>query len=238
MYDGLWALTAAIFVAVVDAAALGDVCTSSYVQASLPADDFYVGITIDASSVSATPVTNTSVTGQTFFPDATFDYCNISFAYAHNGRDDQVLLWYWLPAPESFQNRFLSTGGGGFAITSGSGSLPGGIIYGAAAGTTDGGFGSFSTNSDAVFLIQNGTVNWESLFMFGYQAIHEMTAIGKELTKNFFNMTDSKLYSYYQGCSEGGRDGWSQVQRYGDEWDGAITGAPAFRFSHQQVQHL
>lgn len=232
----------ALIAAAVDAAAyaatLNDVCTSSYVQASLPAADFYNGITIDSSSVSASPVYNTSVSGQDFFPDATFNYCNVSFAYTHNGRDDQVLLWYWLPAPENFQNRFLSTGGGGFAITSGSGSLPGGIIYGAAAGTTDGGFGSFSTNSDAVFLIQNGTVNWESLFMFGYQAIHEMTVIGKELTKSFFNMSDTKLYSYYQGCSEGGRDGWSQVQRFGDELDGAITGAPAFRFSHQQVQHL
>ncbi|KFX95879.1 hypothetical protein O988_05583 [Pseudogymnoascus sp. VKM F-3808] len=51
-------------------------------------------------------------------------------------------------------------------------------------------------------------------------------------------MADTKLYSYYQGCSEGGRDGWSQIQRFDDEWDGAITGAPAFRFAHQQIQHL
>lgn len=238
MRSGVLALVTVASTAVTYATTLDGVCTSSYVQASLPSADFYTGITIDNSSVSATPVYNTSVSGQDFFPDATFDYCNVSFAYTHNGRDDQVLLWYWLPAPEDFQNRFLATGGGGFAITSGSGSLPGGIIYGAAAGTTDGGFGSFSTNSDTVFLIQNGTVNWEPLFMFGYQAIHEMTVIGKELTKNFFNSSNTKLYTYYQGCSEGGRDGWSQVQRFGDELDGAITGAPAFRFSHQQTQHL
>jgi len=36
--------------------------------------------------------------------------------------------------------------------------------------------------------------------MFGYQAIHEMTLLGKEFTKGFFNMTkDDKLYAYYQG---------------------------------------
>ena len=51
-------------------------------------------------------------------------------------------------------------------------------------------------------------------------------------------MSDTKLYSYYQGCSEGGRERWSQIQRFGDELDGVITGAPAFRFAHQQVQHL
>jgi len=232
-----WTFTAVASAVIALAATLDDVCTVSYVQAALPSNDFYNGITIDPSSVSANPVYNASVSGQNFFPDATFDYCNVSFAYTHNGRDDQVLVWYWLPAPENFQNRFLATGGGGLAITSGSGSLPGGVIYGAVAGTTDGGFGSFSTNSDAVFLLANGTVNWESVFMFGYQGIHEMSALGKELTLNFYNVT-SKLYAYYQGCSEGGREGWSQVQRFADEWDGAAVGAPAFRFSFQQVQHL
>jgi tannase len=113
-------------------------------------------------------------------------------------------------------------------FSSGLGSLPGGIIYGAVAGTTDGGFGSFNTQSDAVFLVKNGTMNLKSLYMFGYEAHHELSLLGKAFTKQFFNMSSTKLYSYYQGCSEGGREGWSQVQRYGDEWDGAITGAPAF----------
>jgi tannase len=236
-----WAFTAVASVAVVHAVTLNDVCTSSYVQASLPSDGFYQGITIDPSSVLVNPVTNTSVSNSNMFPDGVFDYCNVTFAYTHNGRGDQVLVTYWLPTPDTFQNRYLSTGGGGLAINSGttsSGSLPGGIIYGAVAGATDGGFGSFDTQFDAVFLLANGTINWESVFMFGYEAHHEMSAIGKEFTKQFFNMSDTKLYSYYQACSEGGREGWSQVQRYADEWDEAITGAPAFRFSFQQVQHL
>lgn len=206
--------------------------------ASLPSNDFYVGITIDPSSVQVNPVTNVEVSDAYFYPDAMFDYCNVTFAYSHKGQNDKVLVTYWLPSPENFQNRYLSTGGGGYAINSGNGSLPGGIIYGAVAGATDGGFGGFSTQFDAVFLLSNGSVNWQSLFMFGYEGIHELSTLGKELTKQFFNMSDTKLYSYYQGCSEGGREGWSQVQRYGEEWDGAITGAPAFRFSFQQIQHL
>lgn len=48
----------------------------------------------------------------------------------------------------------------------------------------------------------------------------------------------TKLYSYYQGCSEGGREGWSQVQRYPDQFDGIAVGAPAFRWAQQQVNHL
>lgn len=218
---------------------LGDVCTKAHAQASLP-QALELGITINNSSVSATLVTNHSVSGQYFYPDAKFDYCNVTFAYSHNGlTGDLVHVTYWLPAPSKFQNRYLSTGGGGLAINSGSSSLPGGIIYGAAAGETDGGFGGFNSQVDAVILKANGTVNWQAVYMFGYQAHYELSTIGKAFTRNFFSMSSkAKLYSYYQGCSEGGREGWSQVQRYGDEWDGAAIGAPAFRYSFQQVQHL
>jgi tannase len=148
-------LAAAIPIA--HAATLADVCTTSYVQASLPADGFYNGITIDASSVTASPVYNSSISGSVMYPDGTIDgFCNgkssrgpkgkrkqltrgfeVTMAYTHNGRDDQVLLNYWLPAPANFKNRYLATGGGGLAINSGlttSGSLPGGLLYGAVAG--------------------------------------------------------------------------------------------------------
>jgi hypothetical protein len=122
------------------------------------------------------------------FSDGVFDYCNVTFAYTHSGRGDQVLVTYWLPTPHTFQSRYLSTGGGGLAINSGttsSGSLLGGIIYGAVAGATDGGFGSFDTQFDAVFLLANGTINWESVFMSGYEAHHEMSAIERSSPNNF-----------------------------------------------------
>ncbi|KAI1615381.1 feruloyl esterase-like protein B precursor [Exophiala viscosa] len=231
-----WCITQ--FFGIALAQSLNDVCTTSYVVASLPAPGTFPGITIDNSSVAASPVANAEVANENMYPDAVFDYCNVSFAYSHDGRNDQVLLWYWLPAPQNFQNRYLSTGGGGYAINSGNGSLPGGIIYGAAAGATDGGFGSFSISADEVILLANGTINRDVLYAFGYEAIHEMSIIGKQLTQNFFNMSNTKLYSYYQGCSEGGREGWSQLQRFGDQFDGAVTGAPAFRYGQQQVQHL
>ncbi|KAF7871617.1 hypothetical protein EAF04_003724 [Stromatinia cepivora] len=87
---------------------------------------------------------------------------------------------------------------------------------------TDGGLGGFTRNFDTTFPIVNGTANHDSLFMFAYQAHHELTLIGKQFTKNVFGMGDDKLYAYYQ--------------RYADERGGAITGAPAMRFAHQQIQ--
>lgn len=136
----LHAVTAIITTSVsVQAATLQDVCSASHVKASLPPADFFPGITIEPSSVAANPVTNAEVMDEVMYPDAVFDYCNVSFAYSHDDRNDQVLLWYWLPAPMNFQNRYLATGGGGYAINSGNGSLPGGVMYGATTGATDGG---------------------------------------------------------------------------------------------------
>ncbi|TVY78548.1 Tannase [Lachnellula suecica] len=234
-------LALTVAAAVANAASLTDVCTPANVKASLPSDGSILGLTIDPVSLTVNTVMNASTSGQNMYPDAVFSFCNITFAYTHNGRNDQVLLNYWLPAPANFQNRYLSTGGGGLAINSGlttSGSLPGGVQYGAVSGLTDGGFGGFTKQFDSVFLLANGTVNWEETFMFGYQAHHELNLIGKAFTKQFFNLNSTKLYSYYQGCSEGGREGWSQVQRFAGEFDGVITGAPAFRYAFQQTQHL
>lgn len=196
-----WAVgIASVASTLVHGATLDDVCTTSYVAAHLPADGFYgdYALTLNPNSVTANPVTNYSVgaTTSVFFPAATFDYCNVTFAYTHDGRDDAVLLTYWLPTPEKFQNRYLATGGGGYAINSGLGSLPGGVMYGAVAGQTDGGFGAFQTNAISTFLVNNGTVDWQNVFMFGYQAIREQSLLGRAFSKSFFNVTeDEKLYT-------------------------------------------
>ncbi|RAH87407.1 tannase and feruloyl esterase [Aspergillus japonicus CBS 114.51] len=116
-------------------------------------------------------------------------------------------------------------------------SLPSGISMGAVAGTTDGGFGGFDVSSWEVWLKGDGEVNWDTVYMFGYKAIDELSQIGKAFTKSFYNMSDTKLWSYFDGCFEGGREGWSQVQ-IGADLDGAVIGAPGMHFSFQQIQHL
>jgi tannase len=137
--------------------------------------------------------------------------------------------------PENFLNRFYVAGGGGFSLSS---SSTGGLAYGAASGATDAGYDAFSKAYDEVVLYGNGSINWDATYMFGYQALGEMTKIGKAMTTAFYSMGDTKLYTYFEGCSDGGREGMSQVQRWGDEYDGVIAGAPAFRFGQQQVNHL
>lgn len=218
------------------AASLSSLCTISNIAANLPVSNF-TDLVFSTGSISATPVYNGSAKSSTNFPGVSgLTYCNVTFSYSHSGLGDTVLVQYFLPDPSLFRNRFLTTGGGGLAINSGSTALLQGPAYGAVAGMTDGGFGGFSKMLDEVLLIGNGTLNYRTLFNFAYESIHEMNIIGKQLTKNFYGT--SSVYSYYFGCSEGGREGWSQVQRFQDQYDGAVVGAPAFRQAYQQVNHL
>ncbi|KAI1165559.1 tannase and feruloyl esterase [Nemania serpens] len=233
------ALSLASIMAKAEGASLSDICSVDYVTAALPVEDLGLAVTIDPSSVSVALTTNKTV-GSAWYPSAVVDYCTVTFAYSHHGlHNDTVRVSYLVPPPSKFANRYLSTGGGGLAINSGTQYTPGGIVAGAVAGITDGGFGSFGTPFDAAFLLAPGTVNWQATHMFGYQAHHELATLGKQFTRNLFRVpAGDRLYSYYQGCSEGGREGWSQVQRYADQFDGLVTGAPAIRLSHLQTNHL
>jgi feruloyl esterase len=60
---------------------------------------------------------------------------------------------------------------------------------------------------------------------FAYRAEHEMTVEAKTLIKAFYGR--DPRYSYWDGCSGGGREGLLQAYRYPDEFDGIVAGDPA-----------
>lgn len=221
------------------AASLSELCTVDNVQSALPTNGTLLGIDLLPSTVTASAVYNATVGGGGMGGGSssgatTYSYCNVSVSYTHTGKGDRVVLLYALPNPTDFKNRFYVAGGGGFSLSSDS---TGGLSYGAASGATDAGYDAFSQSYDEVVLYGNGSINWDATHMFGYQALGEMTQVGKALTSGFYSL-DDKLYTYFEGCSDGGREGMSQVQRWGEEYDGVIAGAPAFRFAQQQVLHV
>lgn len=95
-----------------NAASLSSMCTSDHVTDTLPADGFIPGIVLDPSSITANAIYNATITSSNDYPAANrLDFCNVTFAYTHDGLGDRVLVNYWLPAPSDFKNRYLSTGG-------------------------------------------------------------------------------------------------------------------------------
>ncbi|KAI5274668.1 Tannase 30 kDa subunit [Aureobasidium subglaciale] len=97
---------------------------------------------------------------------------------------------------------------------------------------------AFSTTYDEVNLNNDGSINWDATYMFAYQTLEEMTSLAKAMANPFYGNNGTKTYTYFEGCSDGGRQAMSQVQRWGEVYDGVVAGAPAMRYGQQQVGHL
>jgi feruloyl esterase len=64
---------------------------------------------------------------------------------------------------------------------------------------------------------------------YGHRAIHEMTEKAKLIIKAFYG--EGPKRSYFASCSNGGRQGLMEAQRYPNDYDGIIAGAPANAFT-------
>ena len=66
---------------------------------------------------------------------------------------------------------------------------------------------------------------------FGYRAVHEMTVNAKTIVEAFYGT--APVHSYWNGCSQGGRQGITEAIRYPADFDAIIAGAPAI--AHMQL---
>lgn len=64
---------------------------------------------------------------------------------------------------------------------------------------------------------------------FAYRAIHEMTVTGRAVTAGFYGAPSR--YSYFDGCSMGGRQALAEAQRYPLDYSDIATGAPVLEFA-------
>ncbi len=157
--------------------------------------------------------------------------CRVTAVTTHPPTGDKVKIWVGIPTA-NWNGRFLGTGGGGF-----SGGNAGGVnqpvAQGYAAGATDtgheGGSGSFALGAD-------GKLNWQAIRDNGHVGIHEMTVTGKALTEAMYGV--APRYSYFNGCSTGGRQGLMEAQRYPLDYNGIVSGAPAINWPKLMMQSL
>jgi Tannase and feruloyl esterase len=71
---------------------------------------------------------------------------------------------------------------------------------------------------------------------FGYRAVHETSVQAKVIIRAFYGKEAAR--SYFVGCSEGGREGLTEAQRYPDDFQGIVAGAPAINWNHLQTRGL
>jgi pimeloyl-ACP methyl ester carboxylesterase len=183
----------------------------------------FPGITPACSCESLTNVSLPNTTIDSAVIDISNGTCRVTAIVTHPPAGDRVKVWIALPLT-NWNGRFQGNGGGGF-LGGHPATLPGPVARGFSAGATDtgheGGSGSFALDA-------NGRQNWQAIIDNAYLGIHEMTVVGKALTKAFYGK--APRYSYFVGGSTGGRQGLMEAQRFPDDYDGIISACPAINW--------
>jgi feruloyl esterase len=148
-------------------------------------------------------------------------YCRIA-AVLTPSPDSHIEMELWLPAETAWNGKFQAVGNGGWAGT---------ISYSAMAQALREGYATASNDTghkegNALF----GIGHPEKVTDYAYRAVHEMTVQSKAMILAFYG-SKPKL-SYWNGCSTGGRQGLMAAQRYPEDFDGIVAGAPANYHSH------
>ena len=137
--------------------------------------------------------------------------------------DSDVRIEVWLPA-ENWNGKFQAHGNGGFAGEIDYIGLAESIIGGYASANTN--TGHFAAGTDASWALGHP----EKVTDFGHRGVHVMTVVTKQVIRA--NFAKDPQYSYFLGCSNGGRQALMESQRYPDDYNGILAGAPANYWTH------
>jgi feruloyl esterase len=141
--------------------------------------------------------------------------------------DSHIEMELWLPAG-NWNGKFLAVGNGGWAGNIQTDAMAIGLRRGYATASNDTGH----KGGSAAFAVGHP----EKLVDFAYRAMHEMTVQSKAMIDAYYGR--GPRLSYYQGCSTGGRQGLMEAQRFPDDFDGIIAGAPVDNVVHLNVSQV
>jgi feruloyl esterase len=144
--------------------------------------------------------------------------------------EKEINFEVWLP--RDWNGKFQGVGNGG---------LTGAINYPAMGTALGQGYATAST--DTGHRTQQGFFEdeWleghpERLANFAYRAHHLMAVTSKQIVKAYYAKPAAR--AYYSGCSSGGWEGLSEAQRYPDDYDGIVAGAPAINLVQVQSRSI
>jgi len=144
-------------------------------------------------------------------------FCRVQ-ALARPSTDSEIKIEVWLPAAK-WNGRLEGLGNGGFAGLIDYQNLGVAVSKGYVATATD--TGHTGTPVDATWALGHP----EKVVDFGHRGIHEMTRVAKELSHAYYGKPVK--HAYFDGCSDGGREALMEAQRYPQDYDGILAGAPA-----------
>lgn len=140
-------------------------------------------------------------------------------------RDSDIKIEVWMPT-SGWNGRFQAVGNGAFNGAIGYPALMAALARGYAASSTDTGH----VGGSASFALGHP----EKVIDFGWRAVHEMTATAKKIIAAYYEAAPK--FSYWNGCSAGGRQAMKEAQRFPTDFDGIIAGAPGLDWTGRAAQ--
>src|SRR3954469_16329125 len=201
--------------AVTAALALGLASASAVAQAALTCAQL-TSVTSEASTITAAALVpaNTTVNGVT----PTVPFCRAQ-GTARPSQDSEIKFEVWLPATAAaWTGRFKQNGTGGYA-----GATP----YARLAQDIADGFITAGSNmghdggENAAWTLGNP----EKVKDWGLRAHYYVATAAKTLSQAYFDQPVA--HSYFEGCSNGGRQAMMMAQNYPELFDGIVAGAPS-----------
>lgn len=132
--------------------------------------------------------------------------------------DSLIKFEAWLPA-SGWNRKYLGAGNGGFAGDINFEGMGVNLKRGYATASTD--TGHEASGIDATWAFHHP----EKIADFGWRALHFTTVDAKKLTEAFYGEAPHR--AYFDACSDGGREALMEAQRFPEDFDGILAGAPA-----------
>jgi len=151
-------------------------------------------------------------------------FCRVA-ATLRPSTDSDVHIEVWMPVT-NWNGKFQAVGNGAFNGTIAYGAMITALRRGYATSSTDTGHAGGS----ASFALGHP----EKVIDFGWRAVHEMTVISKKIIAAYYDAAPK--FSYWNGCSAGGRQAMKEAQRFPADFDGIVAGAPGLDWTGRAAQ--
>ena len=161
-------------------------------------------------------------------PDVTITSITEETVYAPHTKVAGVIgktIKFELLLPEDWNGKFVMGGGGGFA-----GSV---INFALTYGAVEKGYATVGTDTGHQGNPLDGSWalnDMEAIANFGHLAVHRTAVTAKAMITHYYQKEIS--HSYFFGCSRGGGQALMEAQRYPEDFDGIVAGAPAYNWTH------
>ena len=201
-------------------------CTLAVVAISLAAVPVFAASCESLATLSLTDTTITKTESVAASQNWLTPHCRVA-ATLRPSSDSDIRIEVWMPT-SGWNGKYQAVGNGGWSGSISIRAMEEALKEGYATSSTDTGH----EGASASFALGHP----EKLIDYAYRSEHEMTVKAKAIIAAFYGR--EAKYSYWNGCSAGGKQALKEAQRFPDDYDGIIAGAPGNNWTGRAIYSM